>query len=236
MIQVMAFDANGRRLKKGSHTRHKDGKLIQYFWGLPTTFEVDLATKKINKTIHFDIRQRPLNEEAYLKFQVVAENQGEIVKTLKAISRARLKDRSNYGDDLAGLYYIYDHKKKKPKKLINKKVAHADPAGQKRFRYTAKPYRGYYFTILSGMEANGSQKAYPKQTKKRTYAWHKGKFTATPYVQMPDIVAIPVDQTQPTFFLQWGQVYMKQLNGSKLEYLPQDYYSRGWVEAKFIES
>ena len=236
MIQVMAFDANGRRLKKGNHTRHKDGKLIQYFWGLPTTFEVDLATKKINKTIHFDIRQRPLNEEAYLKFQVDAENQGEIVKTLKTISRARLKDRSNYGDDLAGLYYIYDRKKKKPKKLINKKVAHADPAGQKRFRYTAKPYRGYYFTILSGMEANGSQKAYPKQTKKRTYAWHKGKFTATSYVQMPDIVAIPVDQTQPTFFLQWGQVYMKQLNGTRLEYLPQDHYSQGWVEAKFIES
>ncbi|MGD9305120.1 MAG: hypothetical protein PVF79_12705, partial [Desulfobacterales bacterium] len=236
MIQAMAFDASGRRLKRGNYTRHKDGKLIQHFWGVPTTFEVDLATKKINKTIHFDIRQRPLNQEAYLKFQVDAENQGEVVKTLKAISRARLKDRSGYGDDLAGLYYIYDRKKKKPKKLIDKKVAHADPAGQKRFGYKAKPHRGYYFTILSGMEANGAQKAYPKQSKKRTYAWHKGKFAASPYVQMPDIVAIPVDQTQPTFFLQWGQVYMKQLNGSKLEYLPQDYYSRGWVEAKFIES
>jgi hypothetical protein len=236
IIQVMAFDANGRRLKRGNYTRHKNGKLIQYFWGVPTAFEMDLVTKKINKTIHFDIRQRPLNEEAYLKFQVDAENQGEVVKTLKEISRARLKDRSGYGDDLAGLYYIYDRKKKKPKKLIDKKVAHADPAGQKRFGYSAKPHRGYYFTILSGTETNGAQKAYPKQSKKRTYAWHKGKFTATPYVQMPDIVAIPVDRSQPTFFLQWGQVYMKQLNGSKLEYLPQDYYSRGWVEAKFIES
>jgi hypothetical protein len=235
-IQVMAFDASGRRIKRGNYTRHKDGKLIQYFWGVPTTFELDLVTKKINKTIHFDIRQRPLNEEAYLKFQVDAENQGEVVKTLKAISRARRKDRSGYGDDLAGLHYIYDRKKKKPQKLIEKKVAHADPAGQKRFGYKAKPYKGYYFTMLSGTEINGAQKAYPKQPKKRTYAWQKGKIKTSPYVQMPDIVAIPADRTQPTFFLQWGQVYMKQLNGSKLEYLPQDYYSRGWVEAKFIES
>ena len=235
MIQVMAYDASGRRIKKGNYSRHKDGKLIQYFWGLPTTFEMDLVTKKINKTIHFDIRQRPLVEEAYLKFQVDAENQGEVVKTLKAISQARRKDRSGYGDDLAGLYYLYDRKKKKPKKLIEKKVAHADPAGQKRFGYKAKPHKGYYFTILSGIEANGAQKAYPKQSKQRTYAWHKGKFKTTPFIQMPDIVAIPVDKSQPTFFLQWGQVYMKQLNGSRLEYLPQDYYSRGWVEAKFIE-
>ena len=235
MIQVMALDANGRRIKRGNYTRHKDGKLIQYFWGVPTTFEMDLVTKKISKTIHFDIRQRPLNEEAYLKFQVDAENQREIVKTLKAISQARRKDRSGYGDDLAGLYYIYDRKKKKPRKLIHKNVAHADPAGQKRFRYKVKPFKGYYFALLSGTETNGDQKPYPRQSKKRTYAWHKGKFQTTPYIQMPDIVAIPADRTQPTFFLQWGQVYMKQLNGSELQYIPQDYYSRGWVEAKFIE-
>ncbi len=236
MIQAMAFDADNRRLKKDNHTRHKDGKLIQYFWGVPATFEMDLVTNTVHKIIHFDIKQRPLNAEAYLKFQIDVENQGEVVKTLQAISRARNKDRSGYGDDLAGLYYIYDHKKKKPKKLIEKNVAHADPAGQKRFGYTAKPYKDYYFTILSGMETDGTQKAYPKQSKKRTYAWHQGTFQTTPFVQVPDIVAIPVDPSQPAFFLQWGRVYMKQLNGSKFEYLPQDYDSQGWIEAKFIES
>jgi hypothetical protein len=29
---------------------------------------------------------------------------------------------------------------------------------------------------------------------------------------------------------------MKQLNGTKLTYLPEDYYSKGWVEAKFVGS
>ena len=31
------------------------------------------------------------------------------------------------------------------------------------------------------------------------------------------------------------QNFMKQLNGDKLTYLPEDYYSTGWVEAKFVE-
>jgi hypothetical protein len=29
---------------------------------------------------------------------------------------------------------------------------------------------------------------------------------------------------------------MKQLNGAKLTYLPEDYYGNGWVEAKFAGS
>lgn len=51
----------------------------------------------------------------------------------------------------------------------------------------------------------------------------------------PDLVAIPTDKSQPTFFLQWGQVFMKPLNGETLKYLPENYYKKGWVEAKFIE-
>jgi hypothetical protein len=48
------------------------------------------------------------------------------------------------------------------------------------------------------------------------------------------MIVIPVDKSQPTFFMQWNQVYMKQLNGAVLKHLPLDYYNQGWVEAKFI--
>ena len=188
------------------------------------------------KTIHFDIRQRPVQEEAYLKFQVDAENQGLVVKTLKAIAAAQRRNRTGYQADVAGLHYIYDRKKKKPMKLISSKIARSDPAGQKRFGYRLKPYKGYYFTVLAGTESNGVKQDYPKQPKKKMFAWHNGTFKLAPYAQSPDLVAIPADKSQPTFFLQWGQVFMKQLNGSTLQYLPQDYYSQGWVEAKFIES
>jgi len=155
---------------------------------------------------------------------------------MKAIARARRKNRTGYGDDIAGLYYVYDRKNKKPMKLIERKIAHSDPIGQKRFGYALKPYKGYYFTILAGTESNGVQKEYPKQSKKKQFAWDKGTFQTIPYIQTPDMIVMPVDKSQPTFFLQWNQVYMKQLNGSVLKHLPQDYYSQGWVEAKFIES
>ena len=235
IIQVMAYDARGRRLKNDSYTRHKDGKLMQYFWGVPAKLELDAVSKKIERTIQFDIRQRQVQEESYAKFQRDIHNQGEVVETLKAIGRARRKNRSGYRDDVAGLYYVYDSKQKKPMKLIDINVAHSDPVGQKRFGYRLKPYKGYYFTVLSGTESNGVQKEYPKQSKKKKFVWDKGTFEAIPYIQAPDIVGIPVDRSQPTFFLQWNQVYMKQLNDSVLTHLPYDHYSQGWLEAKFIE-
>ena len=235
IIQTIAYDAQGDRLKRGNYTRHKDGKLLLYFWGVPEKVELDVVSKKIEKTIHFDIRQRPIQEESYLKFQRNIENQGEVVKTMKAIAKARRKNRTGYGDDIAGLYYVHDRRKNMPMKLIDKKIAHSDPLGQKRFGYTLKAYRGYYFTVLAGTESNGVQKEYPKQSKKKQFAWDKGTFQTIPYMQAPDMVVIPVDKSQPTFFLQWNQVYMKQLNGAVLKHLPLDFYNQGWVEAKFVE-
>ncbi|MBW2412500.1 MAG: zinc-ribbon domain-containing protein [Deltaproteobacteria bacterium] len=227
IIQTMAYNQRGRRLKKDHYTRHQDGNLMMYFWGIPTRFEIDVVNQKAKKTIHFDIRQRPVQEDAYLKFQVEAENQGQVVKTLKAIAAAQRRDRTGYRADVAGLHYVYDRKKKKPMTLIGSKIAQSDPAGQKRFGYRLKPYKGYYFTILSGTESNGVKQDYPRQSKHKMFAWHNGTFKITPYAQSPDLVAIPEDKSQPTFFLQWGQVYMKQLNGSTLQYLPQDHHSQG---------
>jgi hypothetical protein len=70
----------------------------------------------------------------------------------------------------------------------------------------------------------------------KTFTWENGSFKTTPLMQRPDLVAIPKDEDQPTFFIQFNQVYMKPLNGTKLTYLPEDYYSKGWVEATFVES
>ena len=157
----------------------------------------------------------------------------EVAKTLKAIGRARNRHYLAYGDDLAGLYYLHN-KKNQPMRLINKNVAHSDPAGKARFGYALKPYKGYYFTFLAGTEANGVKRKYKRQSKEKTFVWEKGAITTSPYYQLPDFVAIPKDKNQPTFLLQWNQVYMKNLKGTKLEYRPQDYYNTGWVEAKYI--
>ena len=235
VIQTMAFDAQGLRLRKDGYTGINGSRKKLYFWGVPARLVIDVATEKIEKTIAFDVRQRTVDETRYSKFKQDIANHRDIVKTLKQIASARRKDRTKYGDDIAGLFYLYGRKQKKPMALIDKKIAHSDPAGQKRFGYTLKPYKGYYFSVLSGVESGGKQNNYMRLPKQRSYTWKKGSFKTTPFLQPPDLVAIPKDGTQPTFFMQFDQVFMKQLNGDKLTYLPEDYYSTGWMEAKFVE-
>jgi predicted Zn finger-like uncharacterized protein len=235
VIQTVAYDARGKRLKQDQYTRNKGGNRIIYFWGVPAKFEIDVSTKTIKKLIPFDIKQRPVDEKAYPAFKQTIENQRDVVNTIKTIDQARRKDRSYYGDDLAGLYYLYHSKQKNAQKLISQQVAHSDPAGQERFGYKVRPYKGYYFTVLSGVETNGVNKAYNRRSKKSRFSWQKGTITTTALTRHPDLVAIPEDNSQPTFFLQWGQVFMKPLNGERLKYLPDGYYNKGWVEAKYID-
>jgi len=235
IIQVMAYDSFGKRLKQGSYTSSRGSDRKIYFWGQPARFEMDLSTKTLEKKIEFEIKHRPLSEAAYQAYKKTIDNQRSIVTTLKTIDRARRKDRSYYGDDLAGLYYLYGREAQKPMELFDRDIAHSDPAGQKRFGYKAKPYKGYFFTVLSGAQARGVNQEYTRRSQKTKFTWKKGGITTTALTRHPDLVAIPADKSQPTFFLQWGQVFMKPLNGSTLKYLPENYRTKGWVEAKFIE-
>ena len=236
IIQSMAFDARGRRLRNDNYTSIKGNQKKIYFWGLPATFAIDVATQKIKKTIQFDHKNRPVDEASYAQFKKQIENHREVVRTLRQIAQARRKGRIQYGDDIAGIFYLYDRKKQKPMKLIDQKIAHSDPAGQERFGYDLKPYKGYYFTVLSGIESAAGKNDYMRMPKKQAFTWKNGSVKTAPFLQPPDLVAIPRDGTQPTFFIQFDQVYMKQLDGTKLTYLPEDYYGNGWMEAKFVGS
>ena len=236
IIQVMAYDSFGKRLKQGNRSSSKGGKRKIYFWGQPASFEMDLSTRTLEMKSKFDIKQKPLDDKIYQKYKSTIDNHRDIVTTIKSVDRARRKDRSYYGDDLAGLYYLYYRNGKQPMKLFGKDIAHSDPAGQKRFGYDAKPFKGYYFTVLSGAEANGVNKEYRRRSKKAKFVWEKGSVNTAALTRHPDLVAIPQDKSQPTFFLQWGQVFMKPLNGETLKYLPENYDKKGWMEAKFIEN
>jgi predicted Zn finger-like uncharacterized protein len=235
IIQMAAFDSFGKRLKQSSFSTKKGRSRKIYFWGQPVRFEMDLSTKILEKKMEFDIKKRPLEEKAYLEYQKAVDDHRRIVSTLKSIDRARRTDRSYYGDDLAGLYYLYGDKTKQPMQLFSKDIARSDPAGQNRFGYKARPYRGYYFTVLSGVQARGVNQAYKRRSKKSKFTWKKGHVSTTALTRHPDLVAIPADPARPTFFLQWGQVFMKPLKGETLKYLPENYYEDGWVEAQFID-
>ena len=236
VIQIIAYDSQGKRLKQDSFSHSRGGSRVVYFWGLPQRFNIDVAAQTLTKLIEFDINQRPLDERAYLAFKQSIENHREIVRTLKSIDRERRRDRSYYGDDLAGLFYLYDRKSKKPRKLIQKDIAVSDPAGQERFGYKVTPYKGYFFSVLAGNEINGDKQNYTRRSDQKKFTWKEGSFSVVPLTRHPDLVATPENTSQPTFFLQWGQVYMKPLDGEALTYLPENYYNQGWVEANFIGS
>ncbi len=162
----MAFDADGRRLRKADYSETRGNQKKIYFWGLPATFTIDGATQKIKKTIAFELQPRPVDEAGYAEFKKNIENYREIVQALSQIATARRRDQTQYGDDIAGLYYLYDAKKQNP--------------------------------------------------------W------GSSIRKLP----IPI---RPTFCLRFDQVYMKPLNGTRLSYLPEDYFSNGWVEVRLVE-
>ena len=58
--------------------------------------------------------------------------------------------------------------------LILNNIAHSDPAGQNRFGCKVKSYKGYYFTVMSGAEANGVNKEYKRRSEKAKFGWKKG--------------------------------------------------------------
>jgi hypothetical protein len=118
--------------------------------------------------------------------------------------------------------------------LIDKAVAHSDPAGRARYGYTLKPYKGYRLSYLTGTEENGIKTDYQRQAQEKTFTWQKGSFKIKPYYQRPDIVAIPVDSTQPTFVLLWGEIFMKYLEGSNLKYIPRNIHTSDWTKARFV--
>jgi hypothetical protein len=234
MIQISAYDSAGRRLKKDNFNRHSGDKHKIYFWGSPARLELDLATGRVRKQMSFDIRPRPLDIKTYQAFKQSIENQREIVATLKEIDLARRGDVSYYGDDLAGLYFLYDRNRKRPMKLIDKAVAYSDPIGQQRFQYRVIPYKGYYFTVLSGGRSNGVNLEYQRRPERSEFFWQNGNFETNALTRHPDLAAIPEDKSQPTFILQWGQVYMKPLHGVEIRYLPENFLDTGWSEAAFI--
>jgi hypothetical protein len=233
VLQMVAYDTGGKRLKREKYAHTSKSGQVRRFWGQPTTVVLDIATQEIVKTIDFDLQNAPTDRAAYKAYKQKIDHQRIIFNALKAIERARRKHYSGYGETLAGLYYIF-HKKKQPLMLIDQAIAHSDPTGKSRFGYKLKPYKGYHFSYLAGTEQNGIKSDYQRKSQEKIFSWQKGSFKAMPYYQRPDIIARPVDNSQPTFVLLWDEVYLKYLKDPQLKYIPQNIHTSDWVKIRFI--
>lgn len=153
-------------------------------------------------------------------------------KNLEQIYQARRKSFKQYGEDLAGFYYLSDKKAAPP---IEQTAALSDPKGQARFNYKARTHNGYHFTVLPKSQAALSRLDQTRRNKGLSYTYNGQTMKALPNRHLSDLAAIPADQSQPTFFINWGRVYMKHLNGQTLTHVPDNYYGSDWKEADFIE-
>jgi hypothetical protein len=232
IIRLHAYDAQNRRLKMDNYANTRKGLKLHYFWGVPTRVEMDVATAHVQRLIKFDLRRRPVDTKAYDAFKRDAARQRAVVQTLNQIYQARSKAFKAYGEDLAGFYYLSGKPAAPP---IAQAVALSDPKGQARFGYKAKAHNGYYFTVLPKSQAALSRLDKTRQKKGLSYTYKGQTIEALPNRHRLDLAAIPADKTQPTFFINWGRVYMKHLDGEPLPHVPDNYYGNDWKEVNFIE-
>jgi len=225
-LNFAAFDVTGKRLKS---TYTRNGKA---FWGIPVKFVVTAALDKIEKTVDFDLTERPIDETRFSKYQEDLEKQKEIYMTLKTLQEKSRRYLGYYGDSLAALHYLKKSKSdKKPMSLVPQYIAHSDPLGQQRFGYKLTPYKGYYFSLTLGKVANGENKQHARGDE-REFFWKHGSFKSKRFRDKPLIIATPVDKEKPSFIVVWSDVMLKDLNGEKLEYEPENYY-KDWIKLNY---
>ncbi len=232
VIRVRAYDAQNRRLKMDNYSSSGKGRHTRYFWGIPVKVEMDAVLSHLERTIDFDLRQRPIDKKAYGAFKKEVAQRKKIVAALKKVYQVRRKAFKQYGEDLAGFYFL---RGTASEPALEKAVALSDPKGEARFGYRAQPFNGYYFTVLPKSQKMLDTLEKTRQKKGRPYTFKGKTITALPVRSFPDLAAIPKDKAKPAFFLRWGRVYMNHLNGQALAHVPDNHYNSDWKEVKFVE-
>lgn len=235
ILQSMATDNDGNRLKRASHSSYRNNAHHYYFWGQPAAFTVDVSESKFVHIHPFEVVKRPVDKKAYAAFKKNMDRYARVADILMTISKRRSRNYrlSRFPEGVAGLYYLHD-RNQKPARLIDEKVAHSDPLGSKRFGYTPAPHLGYTFTVLKGKTQNGKNVPYKRKDKNSTYKWAKGLFEIADFQEKPVLAALPSSKDDPVMIVHWSRIYMKYMDGKSLEYAPQNVRKGGWSETSFI--
>jgi len=233
VIQIRAYDVRNRRLKMDSYASSQKGTQVRYFWGLPDRVELEVATGHHERTLDFDLRPRPIDKKAYKAFKQEIDQRRIVAQTLRQIYAARRKASKQYGEDLAGFYFLAANTSAPS---LEKAAALSDPKGEDRFGYRSRPYHGYHFSVLPKSQSLLAKLDQLRKRKGRSYVYNGQTFTALPARNLVDLAAIPADKTKPTLFIIRGRIYMKHLNGQPLAHVPDNYYGGDWKEVKFVEN
>jgi hypothetical protein len=228
------YAQNGRMLKANWRSG-SDGKT---YWGIPTRFELDVADDQIEKTIPFTIVERPVTDDALVAFKQKAAQLATAVRELKSLAQDTRRISSyEYDESVASFYYLYDRRgNPRETKLISEALAHSDPVGAARYGYTVTPHHGYHFMRLKGtIGKDGKKQDNQHNDSERTYKWDGGEFQFKPLSRAAAFVAIPVDKSMPTLCNSWSEIYVRNRNGEKTEYLEESLYGTEWKQFDVLD-
>lgn len=231
VLDMSGRDTQGRRLKMDFWTYSDQEGTTRRLWGQPAKFEMAVAMDRIEKSVPFEIVRGEINKDAFSRYKTQVADQREVSSVLRQIGQVVNRNWNGYGEDAAGLFYLHG-KEAKAGKLIPEEWAHACPEGAERFRYKAVPFRGYFFSFASGGMQGGVLKPYARGEQERDFVWDGGKLSVKPLQDRPGLVAWPEGAGQPTLILYWGNVYMKDLAGKRLEALPENIWNEGWIQVE----
>jgi hypothetical protein len=231
ILSIQAFDASGQQLKKGNQNSGKSTTLNgvsrksrgYFFWGQPTRTVVTLATKKETVYLPFQIELKPGGLKDILAIQPKVAHFEEICDTLRFLNK---NNTYRYGMRLAANYYATNYQNK-PTAKIPLEMAQADRESASIFGYEAKPYKGYYFKKLPTAEELKRKMPF------ETYKWAGGTFQAKSRSGV--ILALPVNPSDPTIMLVWGNLYVNYSDCSKLKQVDlraSERSTAGWIQVQ----
>lgn len=221
-----AYDENGIVLKSGMHRTQSKNKLYTStysFWGTVHRIKFQTSVEEVSHTLHFDLPSS-VDPQIINKTKADIQRHLQLLSTMQELKEARDSHSVLYGANLAYLHYS--------NQSISKELANSDPLAVADYAYTLAPFEGYYFTLAEG-KINYSNKKEPftdKYTRKKKLiingkeievAAHNGAY------KLPFIVAYPVDQSKPTYFMTSNEIFWKVCS-EKVKYFPQNARNDGW--------
>ena len=224
-----AYDAEGRRLLSRHGSKH-GGE----FYGIPHRVDIELYTNIVIKTTRFDITIGEHDAAAFKNYQKTIARHKRVVAALKQIQKAWNQGGDGFGENIAGLRYLYPLRgDASAKQLIPAELAAADPIAAKVFDYGHMPYLGYRFVLLVGKFPNiNAQKV-------TTFNSEKGEFTLLPIdSHNAYFLAVPAQANEPTFGVSggynsnWHGVYSKVIGNKIPSKPPSD--MRRWKQFKSL--
>jgi hypothetical protein len=219
-MDVQAFDATGRRLKRDNRTSSKNSMRGYFFWGRPSRTTITYASSKQDLVVPFEIE---LKEGGLKAISAMEENIAAFEEMLDIVKEMDKKSSARYGNLLAANYY-FCQPNKKPKAAIPLEIAQSDPIGAPIFGYEATPYKGYFFRKI--LDQSDVEKGY----KTDSHTWAEGTFEAP--VTKGILLATPANKKGPGFLVRWGNVYVNFNDCSDLTQIslkPDDLKAAGWI-------